>query len=69
MEKRYIIDESELIDLLSAYYTLSALESGGVDNWDWYGQSKKDWLEMNGSENETFEDIARAELENYEEAE
>lgn len=69
MEKKYAVSEEELIDLLAAYYILSALESGGVDNWDWYSESKKDWLEMNASEHETFEDVARSELDNYVEVE
>lgn len=38
MTKR-IIDEEELLDLLEQSAVLSALESGGVDNWDWYEAS------------------------------
>lgn|GEM_PF-1078525 len=36
-EKRYIISESELLDLISDSNKLEALECGGVDNWIWYG--------------------------------
>ena len=38
-EKTYLISESELRDFINAYYTLAALEAGGVDNWSWYGES------------------------------
>lgn len=30
---------------------LDALEAGGVDNWEWYGESLKDWF----AENEKIE--------------
>lgn len=26
---------------------LEALEAGGVDNWEWYGESLKDWFKCN----------------------
>ena len=26
---------------------LDALEAGGVDNWEWYGESLKDWCKEN----------------------
>lgn len=38
MTKR-IIEENELLRLLSDSDTLTALESGGVDNWEWYEES------------------------------
>ena len=34
----------ELIELLSDQMKLSALESGGVDNWSWYGDSIWDYV-------------------------
>lgn len=50
-EKNYLISESELRDLLNAYYTLAALEAGGVDNWSWYSESisdfKRNYIESN----------------------
>lgn len=42
--KRYIIKESELLELLEANLRLAALENGGVDNWEWYGDSLCDYL-------------------------
>jgi hypothetical protein len=45
---RYLIEENELISLLRDKLTLEALENGGVDNWQWYGESlheHEDWNE------------------------
>lgn len=33
------ITKKELETYIKAYYKLKALESGGVDNWNWYGES------------------------------
>lgn len=44
-----MITLDEYRDLLKAWHRLSALESGGVDNWDWYGYSIKDYCEENGA--------------------
>ena len=41
---KYIIEEAELRELLYSYYKLEALEYGGVDNWEWYGESQEDYL-------------------------
>ena len=62
--KNYYICESELLELLTAYHRLAALEDGGVDNWGWYGHSIADYLEARGKEN--FEEIAKDDLEAYE---
>ena len=39
MEKIYLVPESDLRSILHAALMLNALESGGVDNWGWYGES------------------------------
>lgn len=44
--KTYKISEKRLRELLEAEITLSALNSGGVDNWEWYGVSINDFLEF-----------------------
>lgn len=62
--KNYYICESELLELLTAYHRLVALEGGGVDNWEWYGHSIADYLEACGKE--SFEEIAKDDLEAYE---
>ena len=39
------IEQRRLLALLEAYFKLAALESGGVDNWEWYGDSLCQYLE------------------------
>lgn len=36
MEKRYLLTESELRELLEDRFKLAALEAAGVDNWEGY---------------------------------
>ena len=60
------IEQRKLLDLLEAYFKLAALENGGVDNWEWYGDSLCQYLqedEMNRpqDDNYDFRDMA----ENY----
>ena len=44
MSKQYIvIPIDEFKDLYTGYLSYEALECGGVDNWAWYGESKKDY--------------------------
>lgn len=40
--KKYIVDESELLELLEAYIKLSILERDGVDNWMWYMEGERE---------------------------
>lgn len=65
--KNYYICESELLELLTAYHKLAALEIGGVDNWWWHDYSIVNYLEGHGKER--IEDIARDELDAYIEVE
>lgn len=77
--KRYIIKESELLELLEARLRLAALENGGVDNWEWYGDSLCDYLrnycEWNNMQYEDeegdpiidYDTLALLELEEYRE--
>lgn len=46
MENNYIISENELLTLLKMAAKLTALENGGVDNWDNYGWSLEDYFDM-----------------------
>ena len=71
-DKLKIIKENELKELLEAYHILSALECGGVDNWTWYSDSRRDYIERWVRETEraeniywSYEDIVEDELENY----
>lgn len=61
LEKQYLVNESELIELLHNSFKLMALENGGVDNWNWYSQSIADFEE---SEGELYT-LAHEELSNY----
>lgn len=42
--EEYRISREELLELLEARNRLAALESGGVDNWDWYSDSFHEYL-------------------------
>lgn len=61
LEKQYLVNESELIELLHDSFKLMALENGGVDNWDWYSQSIADFEEGQGD----LYTLAHEELSNY----
>lgn len=58
----YTISEKRLKELVLAELNLSALEQGGVDNWEWYGDSVSDFLSRLSEEYkqnfEDFEDMA-----------
>lgn len=41
------ISVSEYQKLQRESSKLAALEAGGVDNWEWYGESLKDWHKEN----------------------
>ena len=45
-DKLVKIPKSKLIKLLNAELELNALEAGGVDNWEWYGESFRDYIDM-----------------------
>ena len=52
------IEQRKLLDLLEAYFKLAALESGGVDNWEWYGDSLCQYLqedEMNKTQDDDYD--------------
>ena len=76
-QKKYLISEKELKEMLYAVNSLQALEWGGVDNWSWYGESFSDYAEyyiednkLNKDEiNENFniDDIVELEIKKYEE--
>lgn len=40
-----LVPKDELKDLLYDSLKLQALECGGVDNWDWYGDSVRDFID------------------------
>lgn len=50
------ISAKRLKELERAQAKLNALEAGGVDNWEWYSESLKDWFKENLFE-ELLDDI------------
>lgn len=40
-----LVPKDELKDLLYDSLKLQALECGGVDNWSWYGDSVRDFID------------------------
>ena len=60
MENKYIISESELIDLLATYYYANYLMKD-VDNWSGYMTNKEKYL----GKFKFFEDKAKDELKYY----
>lgn len=50
-EKMYLVSRSDLLEMIEAQMRLAALESGGVDNWEWYGESLGDFLREDFEEN------------------
>lgn len=72
MKKYRLVEERELLSLLEAHNRLIALESGGVDNWEWYGASLGDYLEawiaesgLDPDSDWDFTSIAEEDLNNY----
>ena len=66
----YRISEPDLRELLMGAYTCEALNSGGVDNWTWCGESIRDYIDacsdIDGVHYEDMEEIVEASLCNYE---
>lgn len=56
MHKETKITAQRLKELERAEAKLNALEAGGVDNWEWYGESLKDYNANIGRE-EQLEEI------------
>ena len=73
MDNYRIIAESELKNLLAAANRYWALSSGGVDNWEFYGEALGAYLEecmkdynFDYDEDFGFNDIVKLDLDNYE---
>ena len=73
--KQYIIDEEALLELLQDSARLACLEWDGVDNWEWYMESRAEFVaEMLGvsvdevrEQNLSFDDVAKSQLKFYNE--
>lgn len=42
--KQYLIKEEELREMLLAWYKMQVLERDGVDNWEWYMESRTEFI-------------------------
>lgn len=62
--KYYEIDEQDLKSLLYQAHKLTALESGGVDNWSWYGESISEFCKEVKEEIPALKDESEVYLEN-----
>ena len=62
MSKQYLIDEDTLRELLRDSHTLAILEQDGVDNWEWYMESRLEHLtecakELPWHEGKSYQDL------------
>lgn len=44
-ERMYLVSEDRLKELIEAELRLEAIRSGGVDNWEWCGESNCDFIQ------------------------
>lgn len=65
--KYYKVPEDDLAQLISDSIKLSILEIDGVDNWEWYMESRKDLITKYYGEDIDFEEAAIRDLKYYEE--
>ena len=71
MMRYYLIEEGRLKQLLESEARLDALEWGGVDNWEWYGESLSlyldEYCQWNGINRARydFDQLAEEDLSNY----
>ena len=59
------ITEKRYLELVEAELELQALNSGGVDNWQWYCESRHDYLKFLREEGYSKEDIIKYCQENH----
>jgi hypothetical protein len=68
--ENYIVPKEKLIQLLANSEELQALQYGGVDNWDFYGEALRDYLDeakeqynlISNNKHISFYDVASAKL-------
>ena len=70
-DKKYIISEKDLRDLLYYYNMAIALESGGVDDWEWCSEAISSYVDYFKKKNNIkekdiwLEDIVEFDIQNY----
>lgn len=62
MEKKYSVSEKDLVYLIRSTEKWHALESAGVDNWEWYDFAFEDYYETNNLNEEELEEETNEEL-------
>lgn len=72
MKQYYVLTQQELLSLLTDCLKLTALDKGGVDNWEWYGDSIGDFIKDQIKEHHLdpawdweMEDVAKLHLKDY----
>ena len=63
MEQQFYISKSRLLELLENEARYEALENGGVDNWWWYSEVLKDYLDLCGIS--SFEEVALQRIQDF----
>lgn len=70
-DKKYIISEKDLKNLLYYYNMAIALESGGVDDWEWCSEAISSYVDYFKKKNNIkeediwLEDIVEFDIQNY----
>ena len=67
--KYYKISEDKLRELLEDYLELSMLNWDGVDNWEWYGTSRRELIKEyipDADKDTDFSDVTTLLLKDYE---
>ena len=67
--KYYLVTEDDLKTLLRESFELNALQSGGVDNWEWFSDSiadsLKDYNTFYSTNHETIDEIVEDDIKNF----
>lgn len=63
MDRKFILSERELREMLHALMFQNMCERDGVDNWGWYGQSYSEVVRDFYPEDITLDDVHERELE------
>ena len=62
--KNYVVSEEDLRKILEAEARYIALETEGVDNWEWYGESIRNYLNL--YEADSIDEIVNKRMKEFE---
>jgi hypothetical protein len=66
MNKEYVlVSKDEFQEMIEKYLYMFAAEAGGVDNWDWWGESIEDFIAEYNTENKTNFEYMNEIIEDY----